>query len=87
MGVELGGAAWSSMMGAADHRLVGSSGTLMGGMGDKRLRAGSLPLLTCKGGGVPLNSSPVISMSLRVKGENLCSMSYRDNGWQSGETI
>lgn len=77
MGVELLSTGfWSSMMGAADHLLVGSGGTLTGGMGDRRLSAGSLPRLTCRGGGTPLNSSPVISMSLRVNGENLCSTSW-----------
>lgn len=74
MGVELGGAFWSSMMGAADHLLVGSGGAAAaGGMGERRLSAGSLPRRTCSGGGVALSSSPVISMSLRVKGANLCS--------------
>ena len=63
------------MRGAADHLLQGSTGDPAGGMGEILLSAGSLPLLTCNGGGVLFSASPVISMSFRENGENLCSES------------
>ena len=46
IGVELGGAFWSSIMGAADHLFVGSGGMFAGGIGDNLFKAGSLPRRT-----------------------------------------